>query len=116
MTRLDEIAARAEAATGKEWVYREKADDFKEPYIYISPGYFLEPRFADNPVARKFSTPNFKNDCILVAHSRTDIPDLVKALRVAIQDLTSITNIDHGKMKSLAQESLDEIKEILGEK
>ncbi len=77
--RREEIRARAEKATPGPWVtgIGKRADDYGDEYVYVadtSPGLDgLFAEFADD-------TGTERADADFIAHSRTDLPDLLDAL------------------------------------
>lgn len=81
-TKLAEIQACADAATEGPWTHRTNASD---------PMGFVEARIDGKPYGQEilgddyFPELNKAADCSFIAHARTDIPALVKALKRAME-------------------------------
>lgn len=105
MKTLKEIKERAEAATKGPWRHFHKRS-VTIPHEYA--GRIVE---QDWETFHKYE--GYLDDAEFIAHARTDIPRLVKALETAIQDLTSIKNISKDKCSNLAEACLKDIDEIL---
>ncbi len=101
MKRLEEIKARAEAATEGPW----KA---------------VRTQIANDIYGRKhIGHITYDANADFIAHSRTDIPALVEALEVAVRALTEISDDIHTMEETIycshADEALKQIEEKLGE-
>lgn len=107
--KLDEIEARAEAATDGPWRVEPYSEAHKGSFIVVS---------ADG--TELFDADAHYNECILAAHARQDVPALVaevRRLRAVLEDMRDVYESawNHGdvgdktadEMDALAREALE---------
>lgn len=108
LTQLDEIKARAEKATPGPWRLSPNTSDW---LISISKDV-QDNLICDAPFGRGEYTA-WERNWPLIAHSRTDVPRLVEALRVAVVGLESLSPQTTVREEKMIRESLSRIHEIM---
>ena len=109
MKLLDEIIEKAKKATPGRWEWNNAGG----VWIYSEPGvgktFIAGTVCSHDREAKEFH----KNAEYIAAASPDRILKICEALKIVQEDLTSITRIDHGKIKNLAQACLDDIEKLL---
>ena len=107
MNWLDEIEARANAATPRPWIAYDwpefpRRDEYKSCI-----------RIENETTITAFCFDGKPNhDALFIAHSRTDVEKLVKALRVAIDELKKCKTDYYSSERANHTNILQEIERI----
>ena len=125
MKRLEEIKRRVEAATPGPWFQLTKDADenqnLRKAHVFTAPEYYGHIATCS---AREGFGIQAETNADFIAHSRTDIEDLLRVVEIQREALELVANIQHGlngrnagrnTFRAIAKKALAEAAKILGD-